>query len=94
MGGCGALDEDFGGGGEFGVVVIGVVNVAAVGLGEGCGVVVGVGEGRLSRGRIRSDGLPGWSWRGGSGGSASWWWALGSFPGAEGEASHEARSVV
>lgn len=48
MGGCGALDEDFGGGGEFGVVVIGVVNVAAVGLGEGCGVVVGVGEGRLS----------------------------------------------
>lgn len=94
MRGCGALDEDFRGIGEFGVV-------AAAGLGEGWsfggGVVVVaavVGEGWSSRGRSGSDRLLGRSWRGGSGRSAGWWWARGCFPAAEREASHEARSVV
>ena len=35
VGGCGALDEDFGGGGEFGVTADAVEVVAAVGLGDG-----------------------------------------------------------
>jgi hypothetical protein len=33
--GCGALDEDFGGGGEFGVTAAAVEVIAAVGLGDG-----------------------------------------------------------